>query len=115
MRSISVRRWISSSLISARLARFTCLLDFRDSYGLLDHLNSDGFDCWSNRLFHFRRSFLHRRMTESARTDFEIDANARVVLVTADLSNRGQGLQDCLCSCGPASQCSGGGSGGSFE
>ena len=42
MRSISVRRWISSSsLISARLTRFTCLLDFRDSYGLLDHLNSD--------------------------------------------------------------------------
>src|SRR6516225_11144275 len=45
-------------LILARLARFTCLLDFRDSYGLLDHLNSDGFDCWSDRLFHFRRSFL---------------------------------------------------------
>ena len=44
------------------LARFTCLLDFRDSYharsGLLDHLNSDGFDYRSDRLFHFPRGFL---------------------------------------------------------
>jgi hypothetical protein len=32
----------------ARLTRFTCLLD---SYGLLDHLNGDGFDYWSDRLF----------------------------------------------------------------
>jgi hypothetical protein len=44
----------------------TCLpslLHFRDSYGLLDHLNSNGFsntfDYWSDRLFHFPRSFLH--------------------------------------------------------
>ena len=41
------------------------LLDFRDSYytrsRLLDHLNSDGFNHWSDRLFHFPRSFLHWR------------------------------------------------------
>jgi len=39
------------------------LLDFRDCYharsGLLDHLNSDGFDNWSDRLFHFPHCFLH--------------------------------------------------------
>jgi len=29
--------------------------------GLLDYLSSDGFDYWSDRLFHFPRSFLHRR------------------------------------------------------
>ena len=49
-------------LILAWLTRFTCLLDFRDSYGLLDHLNSDGFDYWSDRLFHFPRGFLHWRV-----------------------------------------------------
>ena len=43
------------------LARFTCLFDFRDSYGLLDHLNSDGFDYCGDRLFHFPRGFLHWR------------------------------------------------------
>jgi hypothetical protein len=45
-----------------RLARFTCLFDFRDGYGSLDHLNtdsfSDGFDYWSDRLFDPPRSFL---------------------------------------------------------
>src|SRR5262249_14320974 len=61
MRSISVTRWNSSSLIRARLARLTCLFGFRDSYGLVDHLSSDGFDCWSDRPFHFPDSFLHRR------------------------------------------------------
>jgi hypothetical protein len=46
---------------------FACdgLLDFRDSYyarsRLLDHVNNDGFDYWSNGLFHFPRSFLHWR------------------------------------------------------
>jgi hypothetical protein len=48
-------------------AHFTYLdlLEFRDGYyarrGLLNHLNSDGFDCWSDRLFRPRlpRSFLH--------------------------------------------------------
>ena len=46
-----------------------CLLDFRGSYyarsRLLNHLDSegfsDGFDCWSDRLFHPPRSLLHRR------------------------------------------------------
>jgi hypothetical protein len=42
-----------------------CLLDFRDSYyarsGLFDHLNSNRFDYWSDRLFHFPRRFLHWR------------------------------------------------------
>src|SRR6516165_11531157 len=61
MRSISVTRWNSSSLIWARLARLTCLFGFRDSYGLLNHLSSDGFDNWSDRLFHYPRSFLHWR------------------------------------------------------
>src|SRR6516225_10989294 len=61
MRSISVTRWNSSSLIWARLARLTCLFGFRDSYGLLNHLSRDGFDYWSDRLFHFPRGFLHRR------------------------------------------------------
>jgi hypothetical protein len=41
-------RYLEGGLISTRLARFTCLLGFRDSQyarsGLLDHLNSDGFD-----------------------------------------------------------------------
>ena len=46
------------ALCSVRLACFTYLLHFRDSYGLLDHLNSDGFDYWSDRLFHFPRGFL---------------------------------------------------------
>src|SRR5689334_7417683 len=45
-----------------RLACFTCLFDFRDGYGSLDHLNtdsfSDGFDYWSDRLFDPPRSFL---------------------------------------------------------
>jgi hypothetical protein len=45
----------------ARLARFTCLLDFRDGYGLLDHLNSDGFDCWSGKRFYFPCGLLHWR------------------------------------------------------
>ena len=40
-------------------------LDFRGSYyarsGLLDHLSSDGFDYWSDGLFHAPRSFLHWR------------------------------------------------------
>ena len=45
----------------ARLARLTCLFGFRDSYGLLNHLSSDGFDNWSDRLFHYPRSFLHWR------------------------------------------------------
>jgi hypothetical protein len=31
------------------------LLDFHDSYGLLDHLSSDGFNYWSDR----PRGFLH--------------------------------------------------------
>jgi hypothetical protein len=48
-----------------RLARFTCLLDFRDGYyarsGLLDHLNSDGFDCGSDGLFHPPRGLLRWR------------------------------------------------------
>jgi len=40
-----------------------CLHDFRDGYGLLVHLNGDGFDCWSDRPFHpfFPRSFLNWR------------------------------------------------------
>jgi hypothetical protein len=42
-----------------------CLLDFRDSYyarrGLFDHLNSNGFDCRSGRLFHFPCDFLRWR------------------------------------------------------
>jgi hypothetical protein len=46
-------------------ARFTSLLDFRDCYytrsGLLDHLDSDGFDYWSDRPFHFPGGFLHWR------------------------------------------------------
>jgi hypothetical protein len=37
----------------------TGLLDFRDGYyarsGLLDHVNHDGFDYWSDRLLHFPR------------------------------------------------------------
>jgi len=56
MRSISVTRWNSSSLIWARLARLTCLFGFRDSYGLLDHLSSDGFDYGTDGLFHPRRA-----------------------------------------------------------
>ena len=49
---------------SARLTQLR-LLDFRDRCytggGLLDHLNRDGFDCRSGRLFHFPRNLLHRR------------------------------------------------------
>src|SRR5262249_39378420 len=41
------------------------LLNFRDSYyarsGLLNHLSSDGFDCWRDRLFDFPSGFLHWR------------------------------------------------------
>jgi len=33
----------------------------RDSYGLLNHLSSDGFDCGSDGLFHFPFRFLHCR------------------------------------------------------
>src|SRR6516165_8675785 len=61
MRSISVTRWNSSSLIWARLARLTCLFGFRDSYGLLDHLSSDSFDYGNDGLFDPPRSFLHWR------------------------------------------------------
>jgi hypothetical protein len=46
------------------LTRFAYLLDFRDDCcvrGLFDHLNSNRFDCWSNWLLHFLRSFLHWR------------------------------------------------------
>jgi hypothetical protein len=32
---------------------------------LLDRLNSDGFDHWSGRLFHFRRSFLIMALVKS--------------------------------------------------
>ena len=32
----------------------------RDRSGLLDHLSSDCFDYWSDRLFHFPRNFLRR-------------------------------------------------------
>jgi hypothetical protein len=43
----------------------TCLLDFRDRYqarsGLFDHVNNDGFDCWSGRLFHSPHGFLRCR------------------------------------------------------
>ena len=39
------------------------LLDLRDGYyarsGLLDHLNGDGFDYWSDQLPHFPRGLLH--------------------------------------------------------
>jgi hypothetical protein len=46
-------------------ARFTSLLDFRECYytrsGLLDHLDSDGFDYWSDRPFHFPRDLLRWR------------------------------------------------------
>ena len=46
-------------------AHLTRLLDFRDSYyarsGLLYHLSSDGFDYWSDRLFHPPSSLLHWR------------------------------------------------------
>src|SRR5262249_18925092 len=44
---------------------YLCLLNFRDSYcarsGLLNHFSSDGFDCWSDRLFDFPSGFLHWR------------------------------------------------------
>jgi len=47
-------------------ARFTYLLHFRDGYYvrrlLLDRLNSDGFDYWNGRPFHFPNSFLHWRV-----------------------------------------------------
>src|SRR5262249_12717980 len=33
----------------------------RDSYGLLNHLSSNDFDNWSDRLFHLPRGFLHWR------------------------------------------------------
>ena len=56
--------WTAADVAHLRLARFTCLLDFRDSYyarsGLLDHLNSNGFDYRSDGL-RFPRSFLHWR------------------------------------------------------
>jgi hypothetical protein len=39
----------------------TCLFGFRDSYGLLDHLSSDGFDYGNDGLFDPPRSFLHWR------------------------------------------------------
>jgi hypothetical protein len=49
---------------SARLTHLR-LLHFRDGYyarsGLRDHLNSDGFDYWSDRRFHFPCDFLHWR------------------------------------------------------
>jgi len=38
-----------------------CLFGFRDSYGLLDHLSSDGFDYGNDGLFDPPRSFLHWR------------------------------------------------------
>jgi hypothetical protein len=57
---IRQERCPSVTAASARLT-YLRLLDFRDSYGLLDHLGSDGFDYWSDRLFHFPRSLLHWR------------------------------------------------------
>ena len=47
----------SPNMLPIQLA-LRILLDFRDRYGLLDHLNSNGFDYWSDRLLHFPRSFL---------------------------------------------------------
>ena len=38
-----------------------CRVEAYARSGLLDHLNGDGFDYWSDRLFHFPRGFLHRR------------------------------------------------------
>jgi hypothetical protein len=61
-------RWCACRRDVSVSARFTYLrlLDFSDCYysrsGLLDHLSSDGFDYWSNRLlFHFARGFLRWR------------------------------------------------------
>src|SRR5215831_2857770 len=55
---------LSHTATSACFTDFS-LLNFRDSYHarsrLLDHLNSDAFDYWSDRPFHFPRSFLHWR------------------------------------------------------
>src|SRR5262249_56809233 len=56
--SLSTKR-SSAFHIWARLARLVCLLDFRDSYGLIDHLSSDGFDYWSGGLVGFPRNLLH--------------------------------------------------------
>jgi hypothetical protein len=51
--------------VASGSADLTRLLDFRDGYyarsGLLDYLNSDGFDYRSDGLFHFPRGFLYRR------------------------------------------------------
>jgi hypothetical protein len=41
--------------------RLMCLHDFRDGYGLLVHLNGDGFDRGNDGLFDPLRSFLHWR------------------------------------------------------
>ena len=58
-------RWYACRRDVSVSARFTYLrlLDFSDCYysrsGLLDHLSSDGFDYWRDRLFHFPDSFFH--------------------------------------------------------
>ena len=44
--------------LSSPVAMAAC---FRDSYGLLDHLSSDGFDYGNDGLFDPPRSFLHWR------------------------------------------------------
>src|SRR6516165_7367286 len=46
----------STSLADVRLDFLDC---YRSRRRLLDHLSSDGFDHWSDRAFHFPRSFLH--------------------------------------------------------
>jgi len=38
-----------------------CRIEACARSGLLDHLNGDGFDYWSDRLFHFPRGSLHWR------------------------------------------------------
>jgi hypothetical protein len=55
--------WGSFFLGLLRLARFARLLDFRDRYyaksGLLNHLNSIGFNYRGDRLLHFPYDLLH--------------------------------------------------------
>ena len=54
-------------------------------------------------------------LTATAGQELEIDSDATVVLVTADLSDGAPIERACMCKCGPAATCSGSGSGQKFQ
>jgi hypothetical protein len=56
---------VEQTLLAPGSVHLPRLLHFRDAYYarslLLDHINNDGFNYWSNRLFALARGLLHWR------------------------------------------------------